>query len=137
MKKILFALVAMMVTLSAFAQGPQRGERREFKPEEMATRQADRIKQACNIDDKQYDKLYNLFLNQSKEMQKQMQAGQGQRMSREDMQKRFEEREKAIKAILTDEQVKAYDKMQQEQRQRRGNGGQRGGQRGPRPERQQ
>ena len=103
----------------------------------MATRQADRIKQACNIDDKQYDKLYNLFLNQSKEMQKQMQAGQGQRMSREDMQKRFEEREKAIKAILTDEQVKAYDKMQQEQRQRRGNGGQRGGQRGPRPERQQ
>ena len=127
----------MMVTLSAFAQGPQRGERREFKPEEMATRQADRIKQACNIDDKQYDKLYNLFLNQSKEMQKQMQAGQGQRMSREDMQKRFEEREKAIKAILTDEQVKAYDKMQQEQRQRRGNGGQRGGQRGPRPERQQ
>lgn len=137
MKKILFALVAMMVTLSAFAQGPQRGERREFKPEEMATRQADRIKQACNIDDKQYDKLYNLFLNQSKEMQKQMQAGQGQRMSREEMQKRFEEREKAIKAILTDEQVKAYDKMQQEQRQRRGNGGQRGGQRGPRPERQQ
>ncbi|MBO7467371.1 MAG: hypothetical protein J6T94_06815 [Bacteroidaceae bacterium] len=137
MKKILFALVAMMVTLSAFAQGPQRGERREFKPEEMATRQADRIKQACNIDDKQYDKLYNLFLNQSKEMQKQMQAGEGQRMSREDMQKRFEEREKAIKAILTDEQVKAYDKMQQEQRQRRGNGGQRGGQRGPRPERQQ
>lgn len=133
MKKILLALVAMTLTLGVYAQGPQRGERREFKPEEMATRQAQRIKEACNVSDKQYEQLYNLFIEQGKAMQKQMQAGEGQRMSREEMQKQFAEREKAIKAILTEEQWTAYEKMQQEQRQRRGGGpGRQGGQRPPR-----
>ena len=49
MKKLLLAAVALMFSVSMFAQQPQRGERREFKPEEMATRMADGMKKELNL----------------------------------------------------------------------------------------
>ena len=65
MKKILFALMLTVISLSTFAQSPQNGQRREFKPEDMAARQADRIKAACETTDAQYQALYGYFLRQS------------------------------------------------------------------------
>lgn len=137
MKKILLTIMVMALAAGAFAQGPQRGERREFKPEEMATRQAERIKKACNVNDVQYEQLYNLFLEQATAMQKQMKESEGQKLNREEMQKQRAAREEAVKAILTDEQWAAYEKIQQEQRQRRGNGPRGGQGRGERPQRPQ
>ena len=137
MKKILLTIMAMALAVGAYAQGPQRGERREFKPEEMATRQAERIKKACDVSDAQYEQLYNLFLEEATAMQKQMKENEGQRMDREEMQKQRAAREEAVKAILTEEQWPAYEKLQQEQRQRRGNGPRGGQGRGERPQRPQ
>ena len=49
MKKILFAIMALAISTCAFALG----QRREFKPEDMAKRQADRIKETCKTNEKQ------------------------------------------------------------------------------------
>ena len=149
MKKIILALMAIVICMGSFAQQPQRqrGERREFKPEEMAARQAERIKTACATTDEQYNALYNYFLRQAKQMQAQhakMQQGQQpqrhemtdeQRQAwREEAMKRQKAYNDSIKGILTAEQFTKYEKMMQEMRQHRpGQGGQ-GGHRGPRPQ---
>lgn len=143
MKKIIFAFVAFMMTTSMMAQ--QFGQRREFKPEDMATRQATELKDSCSLNEEQYTAVYNLYLEQSKQMQAAMQqGGQGQRQQfdREAMQKRQEEFNGKLKAILTEEQYARYEQMQKNRMQRwnrgqqgRGQGRGQGGQRGDRPRR--
>ena len=46
MKRMILAAFALVLSVSIFAQQPQRGERREFKPEDIATMQADQIGRA-------------------------------------------------------------------------------------------
>ncbi len=125
MKKVLLAIVAVMMTASVSAQ------RREFKPEEMATRQATQIKETCSTSDEQYNALYKLFLDNANKMKAQrdsISAAGGdlrQGFDRETWRKRQEEQNAAIKAILTEEQFAAYQKANEERRQRmgqRGNG---------------
>ena len=142
MKKIFFALVAMMMTLSISAQF-QGGGMRQMNPEDMAKRQADQIKETCKVNDDQYKKLYDYYLAESKaqvarmdSIRKAMEAGgqqaqPGQRggFNREDMQKRQEAQLKVLKGILTEEQMAAYTKAQEERRARMGQRGQ-GGQGG-------
>ena len=152
MKKILFAIMALAISTCAFAQQPQRGQRREFKPEDMAQRQTDRIKEACQTNEKQTKALYDYFLRQAKIQQEQfakMQQGERpQQGNMENFRAEMEKRQKAqndtIKSILTKDQFVKYEKMQQEQRQCWGQGGQggprgggQGGPRGERPNRQQ
>ena len=142
MKKILFAIMVLAISTCAFAQQPQRGQRREFKPEDMAQRQTDRIKEACQTNEKQNKALYNYFLRDAKRQQEQwakMQQGERPQGSREDFRAEFEKRQKAqndtIKSILTKDQFTKYEKMQQEQRNRFGQrGGGQGGPRGDRPQ---
>jgi len=145
MKKILFAIMALAISTCAFAQQPQRGQRREFKPEDMAQRQTDRIKEACQTNDKQNKALYNYFLREAKRQQEQwakMQQGErpqrqegGREAFRAEMEKRQKAQNDSIKSILTKEQFTKYEKMQQEQRNRFGQRG--GGQGAPRGERPQ
>lgn len=125
MKKICLALMAALMTVSVSAQ------RREFKPEEMATRQATSIKETCSTTDEQYDALYKLFLDSANKMKAQrdsIAAAGGdfrQGSDRETWRKRQEQQNAAIKAILTEEQWAAYQKANEERRQRmgqRGNG---------------
>jgi len=138
MKKSILTLVVAFVALTGFAQQGGR-ERREFNPEEMATRRVEQIKKVCNTTDEQNAKLQEYFVKQSKEMQERMQAaresGERPQFDREAMQKQREERNAAIKEILTEEQFAAYEKMEQERRPRGGQGGF-GGPRGQRPPRQ-
>lgn len=119
-------LIAMAMTISyGFAQEMQRGPRNphNFNPEQMATRQADRIKETCGINDEQYAQLKAHFLKRSEEMQKMFQnRGEGQdvpRMTREDMEKRREAETVEIKKILTEEQFAKYEEMQRQMQQRR------------------
>lgn len=142
MKKLFFALVAMFMTMSVSAQF-QGGGMRQMNPEDMAKRQADQIKETCKVNDDQYKKLYDYFLGESKaqvarmdSIRKAMEAGgqqaqPGQRggFNREDMQKRQEAQLKVLKGILTEEQMTAYTKAQEERRARMGQRGQ-GGQGG-------
>lgn len=132
MKKILFAAVALMFSVTLFAQGPQRGERREFKPEEMATRMADGMKKELSLNDEQYKSVYNLYLKRGEEMKARRDKGQqGQQVDREarreEMKKQQEAMNAELKKILTPEQYTKFEEMQKkQQQQRRGQGGPRG-----------
>ena len=136
MKKIVLAMMLVLTSFSVQAQGQAQGQRREFNPEQSATRQADRIKEACKVDDAQYKKLHDLFLEEANKQKAQMEAmrqqgQQGQRGSfdREAWQKRQEEQLAKIKAILTPEQYAAYEEAMKQMRERRRQGGQQGGRR--------
>lgn len=124
MKRFILAAIVLLTTVCANAQQ----QRREFTPESQATRQATQIKEACNINDEQYKALYNLFLEQANKMRAQMDslraaggnAGGRPQFNREEWQKRQDEQTAKIKAILTAEQIPAYEEMLKKQRERRG-----------------
>ncbi|MBO4451593.1 MAG: hypothetical protein J5770_04155 [Bacteroidaceae bacterium] len=148
MKKLVFALVAMMITTCSFAQAPQGGfggGMGQFNPEDMAKRQADQLKTTCELNDEQYKKVKDYYVEQSKaqmeQMQKMMQGGQGGgQMDMQAMQKQMQERQEAqnkfLKGVLTEDQFKKYETAQAERRRQfQGMGG--GGQGGPQGQRPQ
>ena len=132
MKKIILTLMLAVVSLSSFAQFGG-GQFQMPKPEEMATRRADQVKEqvkdAGQLTDDQYKKVYDLYLKQSKDMQAKMNEGGGGfgAFNMEDMQKQQEATNKALKEILTEEQFKAYQKAQEEMMKRFQQGGGFGG----------
>ena len=135
MKKFILAAFALVFSMSIFAQQPQRGERREFKPEEMATFQADRMKKELDLNEEQYKALYNFYLKRNEEMKKERAKFQeGQQIDREalraEMVKRQEAQNAEFKKILTPEQYKKYEEMQKREQERRRQGGP-GAPRGP------
>ncbi|MBO7266955.1 MAG: DUF4890 domain-containing protein [Bacteroidaceae bacterium] len=135
MKKFILAAFALVFSMSIFAQQPQRGERREFKPEEMATFQADRMKKELDLNEEQYKALYNFYLKRGEEMKKERAKFQeGQQIDREalraEMVKRQEAQNAEFKKILTPEQYKKYEEMQKREQERRRQGGP-GAPRGP------
>ncbi|MCQ2112081.1 MAG: hypothetical protein MJY95_01915 [Bacteroidaceae bacterium] len=130
MKKIIIALVAMVLTTGAFAQAPGGfgggfggGQ---FNPEEMVKRQADRMKETYKLNDEQYAKVLKFFQNQQKaqmeRMQKMMEGGQPQQFDMESFRKEREAQQKAqsdsLKAIFTAEQFAEYEKQQKEMQER-------------------
>lgn len=149
MKKLVIAFVAMMITTCSFAQAPQGGfggGMGQFNPEDMAKRQADQLKTTCELNDEQYKKVTEYYVEQSKaqmeQMQKMMQGGQGGgQMDMQAMQKQMQERQEAqnkfLKGVLTEDQFKKYEAAQAERRRQfQGMGGGQGGQRpqGQRPQ---
>lgn len=133
MKKIIFAAVALLFSVSLFAQGPQR---REFKPEDMATRVTDGLKKALDLNEKQYKSVYNLYLKRGEEMKARRDNGQQDQQvdreaRREEMKKSQEAMNAELKKILTAEQYTKYEEMLKKQQQRQRQGGPRGHQRGP------
>ena len=128
MKKIILTLMLAVVSLSSFAQFGG-GQFQMPKPEEMATRRADQIKEqvkdAGALSDEQYKKVYDLFLKQSKDMQAKMNEGGGGfgAFNMEDMQKQQEATNKSLKEIFSEEQFKAYQKAQEEMMKRFQQGG--------------
>ena len=132
MKKIILTLMLAVVSLSSFAQFGG-GQFQMPKPEEMATRRADQVKEqvkdAGQLTDDQYKKVYDLYLKQSKDMQAKMNEGGGGfgAFNMEDMQKQQEATNKALKEILSEEQFKAYQKAQEEMMKRFQEGGGFGG----------
>ena len=133
MKKIIFAAVALLFSVSLFAQGPQR---REFKPEDMATRVTDGLKKALDLNEKQYKSVYNLYLKRGEEMKARRDNGQQDQQvdreaRREEMKKNQEAMNAELKKILTAEQYTKYEEMLKKQQQRQRQGGPRGHQGGP------
>ena len=113
------AVALALVSVCASAQGFGGGQ---FNPEDMAKRQATMLKDSCSLDTAQYSKVLNLYVEQSKEMMKMMQDMQnGGGMGGFDMgamQKRQEDFDKKLKAVLTEEQFKKYQMMQENRRKR-------------------
>ena len=104
MKKILFAIAALMVSTMSFAQGFGGfggGQGMSFEPEDMAKRQADRLKEQLELTQVQYDSIYNYYLASSKEQaarREQMQNGGGQMPAEGDMQAMMEQMQKQRQA---------------------------------------
>ena len=100
MKKILFAIAALMVSTLSFAQGFGGGfgggQGMSMNPEDMAKRQADRLKEQLELNQVQYDSIYNYYVANAKEQaarREQMQNGGGQ-PAQEDMQAMMEQMQK-------------------------------------------
>lgn len=129
MKKFLFTIVALLLSASTFSQQPQR---REFKPEEMATRMANGMKKELNLNDEQYKSIYNLYLKRGEEMKARREKGeQNQQVNREARREEMKKSQEALNAelqrILTTEQYSQYEEMlKKQQQQRRGQGNPRG-----------
>lgn len=136
MRKLVIAAVALIFSAGMFAQQPQREQHREFKPEAMATRMADDMKKELSLTDEQYKSVYDLYLKRAEEMkarrEKKDNTQQTQQGRREEMRKQQEAMNAELKKILTAEQYTKYEEAikKMQQRQRQGQGGPRGGQRG-------
>lgn len=131
MKKFLLIAFAMVFSMSIFAQGPQRGKHREFNPEKMATHQADRLKKELDLNEKQYQSVYDLYLKRAEEMKAlfaNRQEGQkpNHEARREEMKKQQEALEASLKEILTKKQFAKYQEMQKKKLEQRKQGGPRG-----------
>ncbi len=140
MKKLFFAIAAMMVSSFSFAQGFGGGfGGGDFDPAQMAQRQVDRVAEGLDLSQAQKDSLLSFYTAQQKEqmerMQKMMEEGGGgfnmgegpsEDMMKE-MQARREATEKKLKSILTEEQYEKYQKAQEERRQQMQQGGFGGG----------
>ena len=141
MKNVIKLLVAgVMLVAGSFVSMAQPGGGRpggqggrQFAPAQMAQRRADMMKESLKLTDAQYAKVLEMYKEESEAMQKQMQSGERPRMDRETMQKKREEQEKKLKAILTEEQFKTWTAQQQEMRRGFGGPGGPGGGRPPRP----
>ncbi|NLV53781.1 MAG: hypothetical protein GXY64_11065 [Bacteroidales bacterium] len=130
MKKMIITMMMAVVSLSSFAQFG--GGQMSFKPEDMATRRAEQVKEAAKTTDEQYKKVYDLFLKQAKDMDAKMKEAQSNgggfpQFNPEDMQKQQEALNKALKEILSEEQFQAYQKAQEEMMKRFQQGGGFGG----------
>ena len=140
MKKLFFAIAAMMVSSFSFAQGFGGGfGGGDFDPAQMAQRQVDRVAEGLDLSQAQKDSLLSFYTAQQKEqmerMQKMMEEGGGgfnmgegpsEDMMKE-MQARREATEKKLKSILTEEQYEKYQKAQEERRAQMQQGGFGGG----------
>jgi len=125
MKRLGIVLIVLVLTASVSLAQDRRG-RGNFDPEEMAKRQTEQIKEAVGLNADQEKKVYELKLATGKkmtELRDEMQGGGGFEGMREAFGKIREEEDKKMKEILTNEQWKAYEKWQEERRQRRGSRG--------------
>ncbi len=117
MKKTGIVMMSLMlIGVLGFAQPGQRN----MNPEDMAKRQTEQIKEAVGLDDKQEKQVYELNLESGKKMRTmrdEMQGGNSDGM-REKMTELRTEQDKKMKAILTADQWKKYEKYQEERRAR-------------------
>lgn len=123
MKKILVALVALLMTTGAFAQGFGGGD---FNPEDMVKRQVEHIKELCGLNDEQTKKISDYMTESQKKMMEEFQKAQQDGGGMPDMssfQKRREEQTKFIKSVLSEEQFKKYDEDQKKMMERFQQGG--------------
>ena len=103
-KSIFISIFALLVSVSAFAQEPEK-KAPEFKApsvEEVAKHRADMMRQQYLLGKDQYDKVYKLCLKQAKKDAER----------REEMNKEREQMNKEMKGILNDAQWERYEKMQ-------------------------
>lgn len=120
MKKSGILLMSLMLmAVIGFAQPGQRN----MNPEESAKRQTEQIKEAVGLDAKQEKQVYELNLETAKKtnaMFEGMQGGGFEGM-REKMTEVRAEQDKKMKAILTADQWKKYEKYQADRQSRFGN----------------
>ncbi|HEV7348598.1 DUF4890 domain-containing protein [Telluribacter sp.] len=122
MKKVLLAMMLLVVSMTAFAQRGG-GDR---TPEQRAENQTKLMTEKLGLSEKQQKQVYTLNLNRGQKMQALRES-----QNREGMRAEQENFRKELSAILTPDQQEKYKAMQQEMRQRgRLDRGPKSGQRG-------
>jgi len=112
--KIILFLFAFFLALIANAQ------RGNMDPEEMAKRNTDAMKERLELSDDQLKKVEAINLETSKKMSDVFASASGTREAmREEMMSIDEEKDEVLKPILTEDQWKEYEKMKEEQAERR------------------
>jgi len=117
MKKLFLTPILCFCFLSiTFAQRP---DREMPKPEEMAKRQTQSIKDSLKLDEKQTAKVEAINLEYAQKMRKiwDSELGQGEKM--QEIQVMNNNKDYEIKKCLTKEQAKRYQKIQDAMRARR------------------
>lgn len=112
--KIILFLFTFFLALIANAQ------RGNMDPEEMAKRNTDAMKERLELNDDQLKKVEAINLETSKKMSEVFASASGSREAmREEMMAIDEEKDEALKPILTEDQWKEYEKMKEEQAEQR------------------
>ena len=120
-------VVGAMLLVGAFTANAQGfGVGQMPSAEEIAKMRADQMKETVNLTADQYAKVTVIFKEEMEAMQKMFEGG-GMNgdfdQMRKDMEKRQEEQNKKLKAILTEDQFKKWQKQQEEMRAQFGGGG--------------
>ncbi len=120
-------VVGAMLLVGAFTANAQGfGGGQMPSAEEIAKMRADQMKETVNLTADQYAKVTVIFKEEMEAMQKMFEGG-GMNgdfdQMRKDMEKRQEEQNKKLKAILTEDQFKKWQKQQEEMRAQFGGGG--------------
>ncbi|MDR2120105.1 MAG: DUF4890 domain-containing protein [Tannerella sp.] len=114
MKTYLVLIVSLFVCTSLHAQGRQ-GEGRRFTVEEVAQRQTEWMTEELKLDDTQKHAVDSINLLFTKAQQILFQSFEGDREKiREAMTALNSEKEKALEAVLTSEQLEDYKKKSAE-----------------------
>lgn len=116
-------LSALQVQAQVASEGEPEKKGEMFRevpnPEKMAQKETDRLKEALNLTDKQYKKVYKLILKEQRELLENrmqrppMMDGAPKPESAEDMQKRIAKKNKKMKKILTETQYDQWLGMSQ------------------------
>lgn len=116
-------MIVLLGTTMSIAQN--KGGQRNFDPIEMAKRQTEEIKKACDLDADQETKVHALNLKSANKMDEMRKSAGGDRDAmRAKMKTIRDDQNKEMKKVLSDGQWKKYEKFMEEQRKQRG---QRGG----------
>lgn len=136
MKKIGFALLAVLVSMGAFAQGNAKQKWEKPSPEKVAEFRTNRMKDQLGLTDQQYKKVYEINLAEAKANEAKMAEHRAER------QKKMADKQEAAKVkraeknskysgILTPEQMeKLNEAPAQNQRNRANFQGRKGSQKG-------
>ena len=120
-------VVGVMLLVGAFTANAQGfGGGQMPSAEEIAKMRADQMKETVNLTADQYAKVTVIFKEEMEAMQKMFEGGgmNGDfEQMRKDMEKRQEEQNKKLKAILTEDQFNKWQKQQEEMRVQFGGGG--------------
>lgn len=142
MKKMIFTAATALFLLAGSAltaQERQGRAPRQMNPEQMAKMRTEQLTKELGLNAEQSEKVYQLNLAQMQQMQQMREASKQQKQEdrkamREQMRAGREQQKSEMKAILTDEQYKQWEQLEQQRREghgqhphRRPNGGFGGG----------
>ena len=102
-------VLCMLMTLSVCAQ-----QRQRMSAEERAKTETEMMKKELNLTAAQAHKVDSIALHYAQKLDGVMATGEREKM-REAFQANTEEKDKAFKAILTDDQYKKYKELEQVQ----------------------
>ena len=112
--------IVMLLMICSVQVMAQRGQGRSMDPEQMATRQTERMEKELNLDKEQLELVSEINLKYATKMKEIREANRGDREGmREGMMAMRDEWGVELKEVLSEEQWAGYQKMVEENRRNR------------------